>query len=148
MSMQKHANSGFTLLEVMVVMVIIGILAALIVPNVMGRLDEAKTTAAKTDLTSLANALKMYRLDNGRYPSTEQGLQALKVRPEIAPVPKNWKTGGYLDNLPRDPWGNEYKYLQPGVHGEFDVFTLGADGAPGGEGQDADIGNWSATPAQ
>lgn len=146
MKMQKHANSGFTLLEVMVVMVIIGLLAALIVPNVMSRVDDAKVTAARSDISNLANALKMYRLDNGRFPSTEQGLQALVKKPETAPLPKNWKTGGYLDALPRDPWGNAYNYLQPGVHGEIDVFTLGADGAPGGEGLDADIGNW-AQPA-
>lgn len=141
--MHKHAHSGFTLLEVMVVMVIIGILAALIVPNVMGRLDDAKVTAAQSDIAGLASALKMYRLDNGRYPSSEQGLQALVVKPDTDPVPKNWKTNGYLDKLPRDPWGNDYKYLQPGLHGEFDVFTQGADGAPGGEGLDADIGNWA-----
>lgn len=142
--MHKHAHSGFTLLEVMVVMVIIGILAALIVPNVMGRLDDAKVTAAQSDISGLASALKMYRLDNGRYPTSEQGLQALMVKPDTDPVPKNWKTNGYLDKLPRDPWGNDYKYLQPGLHGEFDVFTQGADGAPGGEGLDADIGNWVA----
>lgn len=141
--MQKHAHSGFTLLEVMVVMVIIGILAALIVPNVMGRLDDAKVTAAQSDISGLASALKMYRLDNGRYPTSEQGLQALVVKPDTDPVPKNWKTNGYLDKLPRDPWGNDYKYLQPGLHGEFDVFTQGADGAPGGEGLDADLGNWA-----
>lgn len=146
--MQKHLNSGFTLLEVMVVMVIIGILAALIVPNVMGRLDDAKVTAAQSDIAGLAQALKLYRLDNGRYPSSEQGLQALTTKPDTDPIPRNWKTNGYLDKLPRDPWGNDYKYLQPGLHGEFDVFTQGADGAPGGEGLDADVGNWAPKAAQ
>ena len=136
---------GFTLLEVMVVMVIIGILAALIVPNVMGRLDEAKIKATQADIASLSQALKLYRLDNGTYPTTEQGLQALVSKPSMEPIPKNWKTNGYLEQLPKDQWGNDYRYLQPGVHGEFDVFTLGADNAPGGDGNDADIGNWVQT---
>lgn len=145
---KQQKISGFTLLEVMVVMVIIGILAALIVPNVMGRLDDAKIVAAKSDIAGLAQALKLYRLDNGRYPSSEQGLQALVVKPTTEPLPQNWKTNGYLDKLPKDPWGHDYKYLQPGVHGEIDVFTQGADGAPGGEGLDADIGNWTPAAAQ
>lgn len=148
MMMQKHANSGFTLLEVMVVMVIIGLLAALIVPNVMSRVSDSKVTKAQSDIAALANALKLYRLDNNRYPTTEQGLQALVSRPATDPVPKNWKTGGYLEQLPNDPWGNPYKYLQPGTRGEIDVFTLGADGTPGGEGEDADIGNWAPAKAQ
>lgn len=145
---KQQKNSGFTLLEVMVVMVIIGILAALIVPNVMGRLDDAKIVAAKSDIAGLAQALKLYRLDNGRYPSSEQGLQALVVKPSTEPLPQNWKTNGYLDKLPKDPWGHDYKYLQPGVHGEIDVFSQGADGAPGGEALDADIGNWTPAAAQ
>lgn len=145
---KQQKISGFTLLEVMVVMVIIGILAALIVPNVMGRLDDAKIVAAKSDIAGLAQALKLYRLDNGRYPSSEQGLQALVVKPTTEPLPQNWKTNGYLDKLPKDPWGHDYKYLQPGVHGEIDVFTQGADGAPGGEALDADIGNWAPAAAQ
>lgn len=145
---KQQKISGFTLLEVMVVMVIIGILAALIVPNVMGRLDDAKIVAAKSDIAGLAQALKLYRLDNGRYPSSEQGLQALVVKPTTEPLPQNWKTNGYLDKLPKDPWGHDYKYLQPGVHGEIDVFTQGADGAPAGEGLDADIGNWTPAAAQ
>ena len=134
---------GFTLLEVMVVVVILGILAALVVPKIISRPDEARIIAAKQDIASLMQALKLYRLDNHRYPSSEQGLQALVVQPTTAPLPPNWKAGGYLERLPKDPWGNPYQYLNPGVHGEIDVFSLGADGAPGGEGNDADIGSWS-----
>ena len=134
---------GFTLLEVMVVVVILGILAALVVPKIISRPDEARIIAAKQDIASLLQALKLYRLDNHRYPSSEQGLQALVVQPTGTPVPPNWKAGGYIERLPKDPWGNTYQYLNPGVHGEIDVFSLGADGAPGGEGNDADIGSWS-----
>jgi general secretion pathway protein G len=134
---------GFTLLEVMVVVVILSILAALVVPKIMSRPDEARVIAAKQDIASLMQALKLYRLDNQRYPATEQGLQALSVKPTAAPVPANWKAGGYLERLPKDPWGNPYQYLNPGVHGEIDVFSYGADGAPGGEGNDADIGSWT-----
>jgi general secretion pathway protein G len=134
---------GFTLLEVMVVVVILGILAALVVPKIINRPDEARAIAAKQDIASLMQALKLYRLDNQRYPSTEQGLQALVVRPTSAPLAPNWKTGGYLERLPRDPWGNPYQYLNPGLRGELDVFSLAADGAPGGEGNDADIGSWA-----
>jgi len=135
--------SGFTLLEVMVVVVILGILAALVVPKIISRPDEARIIAAKQDIASLLQALKLYRLDNHRYPSSEQGLQALVVQPTGTPIPANWKAGGYIERLPKDPWGNPYQYLNPGVHGEIDVFSLGADGAPGGEGNDADIGSWS-----
>ena len=134
---------GFTLLEVMVVVVILGILAALVVPKIISRPDEARAIAAKQDIASLMQALKLYRLDNQRYPSTEQGLQALVARPASAPLAPNWKSGGYVERLPRDPWGNPYQYLNPGVHGELDVFSLAADGAPGGEGNDADIGSWN-----
>jgi general secretion pathway protein G len=134
---------GFTLLEVMVVVVILGILAALVVPKIISRPDEARAIAAKQDIASLMQALKLYRLDNQRYPSTEQGLQALVVRPTSAPLAPNWKTGGYVERLPKDPWGNPYQYLNPGLHGELDVFSLAADGAPGGEGNDADIGSWA-----
>lgn len=134
---------GFTLLEVMVVVVILGILAALVVPKIVSRPDEARAIAAKQDIASLMQALKLYRLDNRSYPSTEQGLQALVARPATAPLPSNWKAGGYLERLPRDPWGNPYQYLNPGLHGEIDVFSLGADGAPGGEGNDADVGSWN-----
>ena len=134
---------GFTLLEVMVVVVIIGILAALVVPKIISRPDEARAIAAKQDIASLMQALKLYRLDNQRYPTTEQGLQALSARPPAAPVPLNWKAGGYVERLPRDPWGNPYQYLSPGVRGEIDVFSFGADGASGGEGNDADVGSWA-----
>jgi len=136
-------KSGFTLIEVMVVIAILAILAALIVPKVMSRPDEARVVAAKQDIAALMQALKLYRLDNKRYPTTEQGLQALVVRPGQAPVPDNWKTGGYVEKLPLDPWGKPYQYLNPGLHGEIDVFSYGADGVPGGEGFDADVGNWS-----
>jgi general secretion pathway protein G len=134
---------GFTLLEVMVVVVILGILAALVVPKILSRPDEARAIAARQDIASLMQALKLYRLDNQRYPSTEQGLQALVVRPTSAPLAPNWKTGGYVERLPKDPWGNPYQYLNPGLHGELDIFSLAADGAPGGEGNDADIGSWN-----
>jgi len=131
---------GFTLVEIMVVVVILGILASLIVPRVLGRTDEARAVAAKQDVATVMQALKLYRLDNGRYPSMEQGLQALLVKPQSQPVPANWKQ--YLDKLPKDPWGNAYQYLNPGVRGEIDVFSLGADAQPGGSGADADIGSW------
>lgn len=140
--MQRRQH-GFTLIEIMVVVVILGVLAALIVPKVMGRPDEARVTAARQDISSLMQALKLYRLDNQRYPSTEQGLAALVERPAGEPQPKNWKPGGYLERLPNDPWGNPYQFLNPGVHGEIDVFSLGADGQPGGEGVDAEVGSWS-----
>lgn len=131
---------GFTLIELMVVLLIIGVLAALIVPNVLERADDARVTAAKTDVTNLMQALKLYRLDNQRYPSAEQGLQALIAKPTTDPVPPNWKT--YLDLLPNDPWGKPYVYLNPGIKGEVDVMSYGADGQAGGEGRNADIGSW------
>lgn len=136
-------QDGFTLLEVMVVVVILGILAALVVPKIISRPDEARVIAAKQDIASLLQALKLYRLDNHRYPTTEQGLQALTAQPVAAPLPPNWKSGGYVERVPRDPWGNPYQYLNPGIHGEIDVFSFSADGAPGGEGNDADIGSWA-----
>ena len=139
--MKRRASAGFTLVEIMVVVVIIGVLAVLIVPRVVGRSDDARVAAAKHDVTTLMQSLKLYRLDNGRFPSTEQGLQALVAKPQSAPVPSNWRA--YLDRLPKDPWGNTYQYLQPGNKGEFDLYTLGADGKPGGEGADADVGNWN-----
>jgi general secretion pathway protein G len=123
----------------MVVVVILGLLAAIIVPKVMSRPDEARAVAAKADIAAITQALKLYRLDNVAYPSTEQGLQALVTQPTTQPVPVNWKHGGYLDRVPKDPWGREYLYLNPGVRGEIDVFTLGADGQPGGEGTNGDI---------
>ena len=133
---------GFTLIEVMVVIVIIAVLAALIVPKVMSRPDEARVAAAKQDIGAITQALKLYKLDNMRYPTTEQGLQALVKKPATAPVPENWKENGYLEKLPKDPWGTPYKYLQPGMHGDFDVVSFGADRESGGEANDADIGSW------
>ncbi len=133
-------QSGFSLIEIMVVMIIIGILAALIIPRVMDRPDQARQIAAKQDIATVVQALKLYRLDNGRYPTTEQGLIALVKLPSLEPVPNNWKS--YLDTMPKDPWGNPYQYLNPGQHGEIDVWSFGADGKTGGEGNDADIGNW------
>ena len=141
--MGLQMQRGFTLLEVMVVVVILGVLAALVVPKIISRPDEARAIAARQDIASLMQALKLYRLDNQRYPTTEQGLQALVARPASAPLAANWKGGGYLERLPNDPWGRPYQYLNPGVRGELDVFSLGADGAPGGEGSDADIGSWN-----
>ena len=135
-------NEGFTLLEVMVVVVILGILAALVVPKIISRPDEARVLAAKQDVANLMQALKLYRLDNQRYPVTEQGLQALVAQPTTAPLAPNWKTGGYVERLPKDPWGNLYQFLNPGINSEIDVFSFGADGALGGEGNDADIGSW------
>jgi len=131
---------GFTLIELMVVVVIIGVLAALIVPNVLERADDARVTAARTDVNNLMQALKLYRLDNQRYPSADQGLQALVAKPTTGSIPQNWKP--YLDKLPKDPWGNPYQYVNPGVKGEIDVYSLGADGQPGGDGKNADIGSW------
>ena len=136
----RRPAHGFTLIELMVVLVIIGVLAALIVPNVLDRADDARVMAARTDVNNLSQALKLYKLDNQRLPSTEQGLQALIVKPSAAPVPANWKA--YLDKLPNDPWGRPYQYLNPGVKGEVDVMSLGADGQPGGEGRNADVGSW------
>ena len=131
---------GFTLIELMVVLVIIGVLAALIVPNVLDRADDARVTAAKTDVNNVMQALKLYRLDNQRYPTSEQGLNALVAKPTTGPVPPNWRP--YLDKLPADPWNRAYQYLNPGLKGEVDVLSLGADGQPGGENRDADVGSW------
>lgn len=131
---------GFTLIELMVVLLIIGVLAGLIVPNVMNRADDAKVTAAHTDMATLMQALKLYKLDNQRYPSAQQGLQALVVKPASEPLPVNWKN--YLERLPNDPWGQPYVYLNPGIKGEVDVMSYGADGQSGGEGNNADIGSW------
>lgn len=138
----KTRHSGFTLIEVMIVIVILGVLAALIVPKVMGRPDEARVIAARQDIATIMQSLKLYKLDNRRYPSTEQGLSALVQKPSLAPVPDNWNPGGYLEKLPKDPWGKPYLYLSPGLNGEIDVMSYGADGQAGGQGVDADIGNW------
>ena len=139
---ESRGKAGFTLIEVLVVVAILGILAAIVVPRIMDRPDEAKRVAAKADIGAIVQALKLYRLDNGFYPSTDQGLGALVQRPASNPQPTNWKQGGYLERLPKDPWGSDYQYLAPGQKGEIDVFSLGADRARGGEGNSADIGNW------
>jgi general secretion pathway protein G len=131
---------GFTLIELMVVIVIIGVLATLVAPRVLGRVDEARVTKAKTDIASLMQALKMYKLDNNRYPSTEQGLLSLTSKPTTEPLPTNWKP--YVEKVAVDPWGKPYQYLNPGVNGEIDVFSFGSDGQAGGTGNDADIGSW------
>ena len=134
---------GFTLIEIMVVVIIIGILAALVGPRVLGNVDKANVTKAKAEIRTLESALKFYRLDNFAYPSSEQGLEALVTKPNDPNV-KNWKPGGYLDRsaLPLDPWGNPYQYLNPGSRGEIDIYSFGSDGTPGGDGLKADIGNW------
>jgi len=137
---KRLSPTGFTLIELMVVLVIIGLLAALIVPNVLNRADDARVTAARTDVSNLMQALKLYRLDNQRYPSAEQGLSALVTRPTVEPLPTQWKT--YIDKLPNDPWGRPYQFLNPGIKGEVDVLSFGADGQAGGDGKNADIGSW------
>jgi general secretion pathway protein G len=136
----RTAQRGFTLIELMVVLVIIGVLAALIVPNVIERADDARVTAARTDINNLMQALKLYRLDNQRYPTAEQGLQSLLTRPTTGPAAPNWKP--YVEKLPNDPWGHPYQYMNPGIKGEIDVLSFGADGQNGGEGKNADIGSW------
>jgi general secretion pathway protein G len=139
---QGNRQGGFTLIEIMVVVVILGILAAIVVPNIMDAPDKARVAKAKQDLRVIESALEMYKLDNFNYPSTQQGLEALVAPPTGDPPAPNWKPGGYVKSLPKDPWGNPYQYLSPGTHGEVDIFSLGADGKPGGEGTNADIGNW------
>ena len=136
----RSLQRGFTLIELMVVLVIIGVLAALIVPNVLDRADDARVMAARTDANNLAQALKLYKLDNQRLPTVEQGLNALLVKPTTGPIPPNWKP--YLEKLPNDPWNRPYQYLLPGIKGEFDVMSFGADGVAGGEGKNADVGTW------
>lgn len=133
---------GFSLIEILVVLVIMGLLISIIAPNVLGRADEARVQKVFADFSAIETALRMYRLDNYAYPSSEQGLNALVERPTLAPVPANWKSDGYLESLPVDPWGNAYLYLSPGQNGDYDIFTYGADGTRGGEGQNADYGNW------
>ena len=144
MSRRRLHNSGFTLIELMVVIIILGILAGLIVPRIMGRPEEARRMKARVQIESIETALKLYKLDNGYYPTTEQGLQALVQPPSVGRLPKKWREGGYLEKgkVPTDPWGNEYVYLSPGIHHDFDLTSYGADGQPGGEDNDQDVNNW------
>ena len=142
MTLNRRKQGGFTLIEIMVVVVILGILAALVVPQVMNRPDQAKVTVAKGDIKAIGAALDMYKLDNYAYPSTQQGLDALVEKPSGSPQPKNWNRDGYLKRLPKDPWGNEYQYLSPGAEGQYDLYSYGADGKQGGSDLNADIGNW------
>ena len=143
LSVPRPASAGFTLLEIMVVVVILGILAALVAPNVIRRIDDANVTKVKQDIRALETALNLYRMDNFRYPTTEQGLQALVKQPNDPNI-RNWKPGGYVRSLQKDPWGNDYAYISPGTRGgDYDLYTLGADNQQGGEGTDADIGNWN-----
>lgn len=139
--MKMKLHRGFSLIEIMVVVVILGILASIVVPKIMSRPDEARIVKAKQDILAIQNALDLYKLDNGVYPTTDQGLSALVTKPTTAPEPRDWKA--YLKRLPVDPWGREYLYLNPGQHGEIDIFTLGAEGQPGGQGINAEIGNWN-----
>ena len=138
--MMKQA--GFTLIEIMVVVVILGILGALVIPKIMSKPDQARIVAAQSDIRSISSALEMYKLDNFSYPSTSQGLQALVTKPSGTPEAKNWNSGGYLKQLPKDPWGNPYQYISPGAHGDFDLYSWGPDGKEGGQDKDADIVNW------
>jgi general secretion pathway protein G len=143
---RKRGQRGFTLIELMVVIVILGILAGLIIPRIMGRPDEARRAKARIQIENLETALKLYRLDNGHYPTTEQGLQALVQQPSVGVDTKNWRQGGYLEKskVPKDPWGKDFVYISPGTHGDYDLSSLGADGEPGGEGKDKDINSWDA----
>ena len=142
MTARKSKNLGFTLIEILVVVTILAILGALVVPKIMDRPNDARVVAAKHDLGTLVAALKLYKLDNGRYPTTDQGLKALVEKPSSDPLPANWKQGGYLEKMPKDPWGHDYLYLNPGIKGEIDVMSYGADGQEGGEGFGADLGSW------
>ena len=146
--MRKNRNkftnqTGFTLIEVIVVLVILGILASIVVPKVVSRTDQAQVVKAKQDIRALESALQMYRVDNFNYPSTDQGLQALSEKPTSGQEPKNWQDGGYIKKVPKDPWGNDYQYLSPGEKGDFDIYSLGSDGRPGGDDASKDIGNWA-----
>ncbi|MBI5756616.1 MAG: type II secretion system major pseudopilin GspG [Nitrospirae bacterium] len=136
-------NRGFTLIEIMVVLIIIGLLAGIVVPKLMGRTEEAKRTKTVVQIRNLQSAIDLYRLDNGSYPSTEQGLQALVEKPTIGEIPRNWKDGGYIDKIPKDAWGNSYGYISPGLHGDYDLYSYGADGDEGGDGKNADIQSWN-----
>lgn len=143
MKRAHRSQSGFTLIEIMVVVIIIGLLAAVVVPQIFGRVDDARIAKAKQDIAAMETALTLFKLDNFRYPTTEQGLNALVQKPADPDI-RNWRQGGYLKRLNKDPWGNDYQYVYPGTRGrEYDLFSFGADGQPGGEGVDADIGNWN-----
>jgi len=139
---KQFRNAGFTLIEVMVVIVILGILASFVVPRLIDNPDKARHAKVQQDVRTLESALNLYKLDNFNYPSTDQGLEALTQKPSGTPEPRNWKEGGYIQSLPNDPWNNAYQYLNPGVHGSIDVYSFGADGQEGGEGVNADVGNW------
>lgn len=142
-AMRRGRHGGFTLIEIMVVVIIIGLLAAVVVPQFLSKVDDARVTKAKADVQAMQTALTMFKLDNYVYPSTDMGLKALAQKPDATTV-KNWRPGGYLQHVNKDPWGNEYQYHLPGTHGgEYDLFSFGADGKPGGEGYDADVGNWN-----
>ncbi len=147
MTMKKlnmpQSSRGFTLIEIMVVMVILGLLVAVVAPNIMGRSDQAKVTVAETQLTNISKALDIYRLDNSHYPSTQQGLEALKSRPSGSPEPKNWNPDGYMKSIPKDPWGNDFQYVSPGVEGPYDLYSYGSDGQEGGTDDAADISIWN-----
>jgi general secretion pathway protein G len=134
--------SGFTLIEIMVVVIIIGLLAAVVVPQFLGRVDDARISKAKQDVQAMETSLTLFKLDNFKYPTTDQGLEALVTKP-ADPTIRNWRTGGYLKRVNKDPWGNDYQYVFPGTHGEYDLYSLGADGQPGGDETNADIGNWN-----
>jgi general secretion pathway protein G len=138
----KARQSGFSLVEILVVLVIMGLLVSIVAPNVMDRADSARIQKVQADFKAIQTALKLYRIDNYMYPTSEQGLEAMVTRPTMAPVPRNWRNSGYLDSLPVDPWGRPYLYLSPGESHEYDIYTLGADGVTGGEGQNADISVW------
>ncbi len=145
MKARYRSNSGFTLIELLVVMSILTILAVMVVPKIIGRSDDAKIDAAKVQIRNLESGLKMYKLDNSTYPATEQGLQALVTKPATGQIPKNYRDGGYLESktVPKDPWGNDYIYISPGEHGDYDLYSYGADGVKGGDGKDADIESWN-----
>ncbi|PSV89046.1 type II secretion system major pseudopilin GspG [Photobacterium iliopiscarium] len=139
----QQKQRGFTLLEVMVVIVILGVLASLVVPNLLGNKEKADQQKAVTDISSLEQSLEMYKLDNSVFPTTDQGLEALVTKPSSSPEPRNYRDDGYIKRLPKDPWGYEYQYVMPGEHGAVDIFSLGADGQEGGDGINTDIGNWN-----
>jgi general secretion pathway protein G len=143
MMKNRRSHRGFTLIEIMVVIVILGLLAAVVVPRIVGRTDEARRTTAEIGIKNIEGALHLFKLDNGFYPSTEQGLEALVTQPTIGQIPRNWREGGYLPKVPKDPWGYEFIYLSPGKNGEFDVVSYGGDGELGGTGNNADVESWN-----